>query len=143
MQLRSLLVSVAAATAMTASAAGAGYVEPFPSVPSWMLPVPYTIAPTGYVLEPSDTIPPFYLVNQGGPVFRTLTYAIPAYSEGGYTFSEAYPYIVSRGFGPLYSYRGYRRPHRTVLQARPYGVPAYAAYPYRAAAGARVIHLAN
>ena len=143
MQLRILSGSILVLMTMTASAASAGYVEccagaPLPIVAFGELPVPFRIIPTGFVLDPSDGVPPYYLVNQGGPGFRTLSYARPAYLAGGYAYSEDYAYIVSTGRG----YRAVpRRAYRADPFARPYGVPAYAAYRYRAAPSTRIIHL--
>jgi hypothetical protein len=146
MQLRILFGSIFISIAMAASAASAGSVEccagvPWPTIAYGQLPVPFVMPPTGFVLDPSDAIPPFYVVNLGGAGFRTLGYASPAYSEGGYGYSHAYPYIVSSGFGPLYAYRAQRRLYRASQFARSYGLPLYAAHRYRAAAGARVIRL--
>jgi hypothetical protein len=137
----------------------------FPRVVYGLPPAPFVIPPTGYVLDPSDAVRPFYVVNQGGPGFYAATYARPTWSEGGYAFSDAYPYagpysypyaypsgypysgypyIVSYGRGLHYEYRATPAAHPAVrgdLFARPYGVPPYTAYRYRIAPSARIIHL--
>jgi hypothetical protein len=105
------------------------------------LPVPFVMPPSGFMLDPSDGFPPYYLVNLGGAAFRTLDYARPAYPEGGRGYSDAYPYIASRGVGLFYHYRAQKRPYRVGLLARPYGVPLYATYRYPVGPSARIIHL--
>jgi len=146
MQLRILFSSMFVATAMAVSAAGAGSIEccagpPWPTVAYGQLPVPFVMPPTGFALDPSDGFPPYYLVNLGGAAFRTLDYARPAYPEGGHGYSDAYPYIASRGVGLFYHYRAQKRPHRAYVSARPYGLPLYATYRYPVASSARIIRL--
>jgi hypothetical protein len=156
MRIHVMFGSFLVATAMSALAAHAGSdgccsgAPPFPKVVYALPPAPFVIPPTGYALDPSDAVRPFYVVNQGpyAPGFGAATYARPTYSEGGYAFADAYPYdypyVVSHGFGMRYGYRAFRsdpRPFHGEPFVRPFGAPPYTAYRYRTAPSARIIHL--
>jgi hypothetical protein len=107
--IRILLGAIVAATAMVASSARAGSngccnAPPFPEVIYAVPP-----APIGYVLYPLERVRPFYVVNQGGPAsFGAVIYARPSYSDGGYTFADDYPCVVSYGHGMRIFYRAWR-----------------------------------
>ena len=153
MRIHVLFGSIFLATAMCASAARAGSdgccsgAPPFPKIVYALPPAPFVILATGYTLNPSDAVRPFYVVNQGPYAPDFGPYARPTYSEGGYAFADAYPhdypYVVSYGFGMRYGYRAFRPP-RTFYGdpfVRPFGAPPYTAYRYRTAPSARIIHL--
>jgi hypothetical protein len=158
MRIPVLFGSLLVATTMTPSAARAGSDDcctgapDFPKVVYALPPAPFVVPPTGYGFDPSDAVRPFYVVNQGGAGFHAAIYARPTYSEGGYTFSDAfpyvdpyaYPYVVSYGYGLRYGYRAFPAAPPAFhgdLFARPVGVPPYTAYRFRVAPSARIIHL--
>jgi hypothetical protein len=115
------------------------------------------LPPTGYVLDPSDARRPVYLVDQG-PNHGAWVGAIaqPTYSEGGYAYfddvcpedgfapppSRRYPYVRSYDGG-----RFFVAPHPSghAVHGRRIGEAAIgglaAAYRYRPAPDARVIHV--
>ena len=103
-------------------------------------PVPVAGPPTGYVLDPSDTRKPIYVVNQGPVYSGPGIYAVPTYSEGGYAHTTPYPYVKSYWADWQNAHGG--RFNRSMNPAyRPYGHPPYGAYTYRTAPSARVIQL--
>ena len=107
--------------------------RPVPKVVYGLPPAPFVIPPTGYVLDPSDAVPPFYRVDRRGR-FAYAPFARLTHSEGGIAFNDAYPfgfpYVADFGEGVNYD-----------LFERPFGAPPYAAYRYRTAPYARIIHL--
>ena len=91
--------------------------------------------PVGYVIDPSDALPPIYIVNQG-PVFNgPNVYALPTFSEGVYADLVPYPYI-GRGYYRTPYYYGYNGPGWSV---GPRAYRVHGAYAYRPSASARVI----
>jgi hypothetical protein len=121
-----------------------------------------TLPPTGYVLDPSDARRPVYLVDQG-PNHGAWVGAIaqPTYSEGGYAYlddvcpgdeivrpmSRRYPYVRSHDGGRFFvapppsgrADRGHRAGGHRYGEAAIGGLAA--AYRYRPAPDARVIHV--
>ncbi len=82
----------------------------WPTVIYEMPPVPYAVAPTGYMFNPWDTLRPSYLLNQGPqlPSLGAAARVHPTYAEAGYAFANKYPYVVSYGSGSRYGYRARR-----------------------------------
>jgi hypothetical protein len=115
--------------------------EALPKVERGLPAVPFVIPPTGYTLDPSDARLPLYLLN--GPFgwgFAASTYARRTFSEGGYAFSDAYPFYdpLWGGYAPAAVLQPWPDP---AYFARPFGAPPFTAYRYRPAPGARIIHL--
>ncbi len=154
MALRVLIGAMAAVTAMGVGAAraggdGAGEPPPFPQVVYASPPAVFVLPPVGQVLDPSDSVGPIFVVNQGAyqpGIFGVVPLARPTYSEGGYAYAEPpgydVPYIHSFGHGSLYGYRAWRGRPAYYGGVRPVVVaPAYWAYSYRAAPSARIIRI--
>jgi hypothetical protein len=141
----SILIPILAATTVTAARAGSDGccgAPPFPKVVYASPPVPFVVAPAGYVLDPADAVAPFYVVNRHAG-FGPVAYARPTYSEGGYAFAypNDFPYVASYGYGMRFGYRAWPARWRGDPFARPYGGSPYSAYRYRVAPSARIIHV--
>jgi hypothetical protein len=162
------VLSAAAATILTIGAAGSDECckQALPRVVYALPPIPTTIPPTGYVLNPSDAAKPVYPVNSYFAGYGS--FARPTYSEGGYAYADSYPYTDDpygyagqgywppaygpqaygpQAYGPA-AYGGaapnYDPPgpgYYRSLYVRPAGAPPYTAYRYRVAPSAKIIHL--
>lgn len=117
------------AIAMAPSAARAGgdlccLAPPPPPIAVYALPavpvgLPAFILPSyGYVSDPWEASRPFYVVNQGGPIYFPSTFSGPYPSDDGFhhghfhghahSHAHGYPYIMSDGEGRRYEYKGHR-----------------------------------
>ncbi|MDQ2078927.1 hypothetical protein RA307_01940 [Xanthobacteraceae bacterium Astr-EGSB] len=120
-------------------------------------PAVVALPPVGYVLDPSDARRPVHVVNQG-PTYGAWVGAIaqPTYSEGGYIYLDddcPEPYVArraSRSYPYVRSYHGGRvftapRAAGRQYHGRRFGDAAVgglaAAYRYRPAPSARIIHV--
>jgi hypothetical protein len=119
-------------------------------------PAVVALPPVGYVLDPSDARRPVHVVNQG-PMHGAWVGAIaqPTYSEGGYIYLDdcPEPYVArraSRSYPYVRSYHGGRvftapRAAGRQYHGRRFGEAAVgglaAAYRYRPAPSARIIHV--
>jgi hypothetical protein len=159
--MRAIRFAAAAAIAAVVSSVSAESAEPaccdeaLPTIIYGAPPVPYAPPPSGYVLDPSDSRGPIYVVNQG-PLYSgpgIYSYAVPTYSEGGYAYANPYPYVSGR-FGGHMSWRdaapyvgreadSYPVREITVIAGagRPYGPHPRHAYGYRPSPNARVIRV--
>ncbi len=149
------LAATAAGTCLGVNAVRAADVccaaPPFPQVVYASPPAFFVVPPTGYVLNPSDAVRPFYVVTQVpyATGFGIVPLARPTYSEGGYAYADSYPYaapyIHSYGFGVRTGYRAWRAgPVRSYFGDafdRRAGAPPYTAYRYRTAPSARIIQI--
>jgi hypothetical protein len=120
------VLSAAAATMLTIGAAGSDECckQALPRVVYALPPIPTTIPPTGYVLNPSDAAKPVYPVNSYFAGYGS--FARPTYSEGGYAYADSYPYTDdpygyrSQGYWPpAYGPSAYGGPRRTTILQGP------------------------
>jgi hypothetical protein len=137
-------VGMAVAVATTSPIAAQDTDDPSgPQIVYGVPPLAIDVPPTGYLLDPSDMRKPMYVVNQGPVYSGPGIYAVPTYSEGGYAYTEPFPYVRSFGYGPYSIFQADRPlPYRYYRQGyRPYGYPPYGAYRYRPAPSAKIIHV--
>jgi hypothetical protein len=145
-------IKLAACAALVAATVAPAAAADTPVVIYGAAPAAVTMPPTGYVLDPSDSRSPVYVVDQG-PNYGAWVGAIaqPTYSEGGYAYGDDCPVTVvrpSRSVPYVRSHHGGEwfdapPPREDRSHVRRYGEAAVggpvAAYRYRPAPDARII----